>query len=250
MPVKISRLFKDSRFLNLSERTRLLYIYLATNPNLEVVGVLCPNLKVITAEVGCTMEQLRESTKSLMTNKYIYVKEYDNNIYFILPDHFNTVPKSESSVLKVQKSLSSLPTALVKFLKTIGICVKSKIKVFTEPTVDEVSKYALSQGYLLNGEDFINYYQQQSERYGKKGVWVDSRGKQINDWKAKLRRIWCKDENKLKPIKDAPKGFEFFYVIKDSKIVQPEGWRGGKPYASSLSMDLLLKKEYDFKTNS
>ena len=245
MPVKIAKLFKNSWFQSQLEITRLLYIYLATSPDLNSVGVFSPNLEVACLELNCPMDILRHATQRLVDKKYIYVKKFDDIVYFIIPAHFNSLPKSEATITKVNKELKSLPEGLVKFLEEKGITVNSKVKVLEKPSVEEVVKYGLSFGYLINGKDFIDYYEEQSKRYGKKGIWVDSRGKQVRDWKAKLRKIWFKDENKIKTCSDAPKGYESFHVIKEGTVITPEGWRGGKPYHKSISIDILLKREYE-----
>jgi len=250
MSVKISRLFKDSRFSNLPDITKLLYIYLSTNPNLNTVGVFSPNLGVVCIEVGCSMEELQESSKLLIKLKYLYVKKFEEVIYFIIPEHFNTIPKSEAVITKVNKTLETLPEALSLFLNSIGINVKAKTKEFVEPTPKEVTELSLSWGYLVDAEKFIGYYKEQSERYGKKGIWVDGRGTQVRDWKAKLKRIWCRDENKIKTFKDAPKGFEGFHIIKDGNVITPDGWKNSKPFSKSFTVDIELKREYEKRKTS
>jgi hypothetical protein len=245
MAVKISKLFGDTWFQAQSPITKLLYIYLISNPNLNTVGVLSPNLQVVGLETGFTLDELREATKVLVQKKYLYVEKFDDVVYFIIPSHFSSIPKSESSVMKVQKVLQSLPEGLVTFLKSVGITINSKVREFVKPTPEQVTEYCLSLGYVINGKDFVSYYEGQSDRYGKKGIWVDTRGTQVRDWKAKARRVWCKEENKLKVFKDAPKGFETFFVLGDSdEVQQPDGWRNGKPFHKSIGIDIALKKEY------
>ena len=245
MAVKIAKLFKDSWFQNQAEITKLLYIYLATNPDLNTVGVFSPNLKVVCLEVRTDMNTLRACCEILIKQKYIYVKKFEETVYFIIPEYFNTIPKSEATITKVNKTLDSLPEGLSLFLNSIGINVKAKTKIFIEPTPEEVTNYSLSLGYLVSAEDFINYYKEQSERYGKKGVWVDGRGTQVRDWKAKLRKIWCKEDRKIKTFRDAPKGYERFHIIKEGTIITPDGWKNGKPFSKSFTVDIELKKEYE-----
>jgi len=245
MAVKISKLFKDSRFKDLPDITKLLYIYLSTNPDLNTVGILTPNIEVVCIEVGCDIEELRTSSELLKELKYIYVKKINGIIYFIIPEHFSTIPKSEATITKVNKLLESLPDTLSSFLSSIGINVKAKTKDFVIPTQEEVVAYSLSVGHLVNGKTFVEYYEGQSERYGKTGVWVDARGTQVRDWKSKLRRVWCKDENKIKSFKEAPKGFESFHVIKEGKIMIPDGWRDSKPFSKSFTVDIELKREFN-----
>jgi hypothetical protein len=190
------------------------------------------------------MDVLRSCTKVLQENKKVYVKDFNGVVYFILPEHFNSIPKSESTVSKVNKELKSLPEALVSFLDSIGVSVNSKVKEFKKPEPEEIKAYGLSLGHLINPETFINYYEEQSVRYGKNGKWVDGRGTEVRDWKAKLRKVWLKDENKIKTYPDAPKGFEAFYVLHEGSIMIPDGWKNGSPWSKSLTSDIILKREY------
>ena len=53
---------------------------------------------------------------------------------------------------------------------------------------------------IKNNDAYANLATKASEqaaKFGKKGVWVDGRGKQVNDWKGKLRKVWFKDERKI-----------------------------------------------------
>ena len=245
MGIKVSKLWSDTKFQNLTDRSKLLYLYLSTNANINIVGVFSPNIKTIGVELNCSIDQVRESCKQLIDCGYIHVRKYHDDVFFIVPDHFNTVPKSEASVLKIQKVLKNLPEGIVSYLEKIGISTTSKVRVFTEPSPEEVTKYALSLGYTVNGKSFCDYYKQQADKFGRNGVWLDGRGKVVNDWRGKLRKVWCKDINKLSATKGAPKGFEFFYVMKDGKSIQPDGWRGGKPFSKDFLSDIILKKEYE-----
>lgn len=250
MSVKVGKLWSDAKFQRLGRLEKLLYIYLASNPDINTVGVICPNLDVVKIELDCNTEELRGATRCLISSNYLKVKEYDKILYFIVPAHFNTIPKSESSVAKVQKQLKQLPKALVDYLDTLGIKTSSKVRSFSKPEAQEVTDYALSLGYNISGEDFIKYYEDQSERYGKRGVWVDGKGTQVRDWKAKLRRVWCRDENKLKEVKGAPKGFESFHVIFEGKTAFPDSWKNNKPHSKNLALDMKLKREYEERKGS
>jgi hypothetical protein len=245
MSVSIGKLWKDVWFQKQADQTKLLYLYLVTHPNLNTVGVLSLNLEVASLELGLPIEQISNNTKILRDHKLVYVKSYEDVIYFIIPAHFNTIPKSESSVSKVDKVMKSLPEELVTFLETVGITLKSKVREFTRPTQEEVVEYALSVGHLISGDTFIKYYDEQSARYGKKDIWVDGRGTQVRDWKSKLRKIWCKDENKIKSCPDAPKGYESFHVIEKGVLVVPDGWKNGKPHSKNFTSDIILKREYE-----
>jgi hypothetical protein len=247
MPVNIGKLWGDQKFQRMDMLDKLLYIYLSTNPNLNVVGVLSPSIDVMIAELGCSKDHLRFATKGLRSLGYIHVKKFRGIVYFIIPEHFNKVPKAESSITRVQRDLDKLPVGLVKYLENIGITAGAKINPFKKPNSEEVSKYALSKGHLINGEEFIEFYEGKAELFGKKNIWVDGRGKEVRDWKAKLRRVWFKDENKLTEVKGAPKGYEYFYIMFEGKATLPDGWRNGKPYSKNIAVDFELKRQFNEK---
>lgn len=245
MAVNVAKLFKDSRFNRISDKAKLLYVYLVTNPSLSTVGVLSPNIEVVCLETGCDIEQFRNSCRELINNRFLRMKQVDDILYFITPAHFNTIPKSEASVSRVNKAIELLPDEMVDFLESIGITASTKIRPFVKPSVEEVTEYATSKGYLINGVEFVNYYDDITERYGKKGMWVNSYGKQIKDWKATMRKVWFKPDRKIKSFDNAPKGFETFHFIKDGIIITPDGWKNGLPFSKSFTTDIELKKEFN-----
>lgn len=242
MAVKIAKLFKDYKFQELSQTARLLYIYLTTNPNLSTVGVFSPDIRVVALEVGITKEELRKATSELIDAGYIYVKKFDELIYFIVPAHFGTIPSSDATARRVTKLLSQLPDDFVKFLESINITPHIKVVEFNKPTAEEVTQYAMSIGFKIDGKAFVEYYDEVS---GGKDYWVDGRNKRIKDWKSKLKKVWCKPDRELKKMFDAPKGYEYFHVMKDDVAYYPDGWRNGKPWSKSLTIDILLKLEYE-----
>ena len=244
MPIKVGKLWKDVTFQSLSRLSKLLYLYLSTDPNINSVGVLTPNLSVVEIELGCTVEELRDSTKELVRSKHIFVKKFGGVIYFMVPEYFNTIPKATSSVLRVKKDLNKLPQGLVDYLLSKGISVEAKVNVFVKPSCEDISSYAFSRGYVVDGNKVIEFYEGNADSLGKSGVWIDGRGKEVRDWRAKLRRVWFKDENKLKKQEDAPKGFEFFHLSFDGVVVYPDGWRRGEPYSKDFAIDMKLKEEF------
>lgn len=70
--------------------------------------------------------------------------------------------------------------------------VNKESKVFIPPSIDEVIKFFDDNGYT-NGDKAWNYYND--------GEWKDSNGKQVINWKQKMRIVWFKDENKKKVIR-------------------------------------------------
>lgn len=245
MSVKLNKLWGTSKFTNLSTNSKFLYLYLTTHNNLSLLGVLSLPLNLISIETGLTLDNLRDSSKELINSGYLQVEKIEGVIYFIVPAHFNTVPKSDSTVMKVTKELQQLPKGLVKRLDKLNINVSRKVVTFNEPSPKQVMDYALSQGYKIDAEAFIGFYRGKAKAYGKEGLWLDGRGKQVKDWKAKLRVVWFKDENKLKTVKGAPKGFESFYINFEGKQVFPESWKNNLPHSKNIAVDKALKREYE-----
>jgi hypothetical protein len=64
-------------------------------------------------------------------------------------------------------------------------------KTNTYPTCGaEVTEYAKSNGYAVDGERIFKYYNDAD--------WYDSHGKKVRSWKQKVLSVWCKQENKIK----------------------------------------------------
>lgn len=250
MSSKIDKLWKDSWFQQQNPITKLLYIYLLESSDLSIVGAFSPNPNIICLELDITIDQLRESTQVLVAKKWLWVKSIEGVLYFVVPQHFKSVPKSTNSLERIQKALSVLPDELVDVLRGLGIDTESKVRTFVKPTAQEVTEYALSQGYLINGKEFVDYYDGTTSLVGKTGIWVDGRGTEVRDWKAKLRKIWCKEEKKIKSCPDAPKGYETFHVFENGVMVTPDGWRNGQPFSKSLTSDIILKREYGREINN
>lgn len=245
MAVKVSKLWGDNKFNNLTNDSKLFYIYLITNPSINTVGVLSINTSVAEAQTGLNVKRLRISTKELISNGYLHVKKYDSDFYFVVPAHFNTIAKSDSTILKVTKDLESLPVRLRDFLDTININISSKVRKFVKPSKKDVLDYCLEQGYMVNVDNFINYYQNEADKRGRSDVWINSRGKVVRDWKATMRNVWFKDENKLKSVKGAPKGYEYFYIEMNGAIITPDGWKEGKPYNKDFLKNKALLKKFN-----
>ena len=183
----------------------------------------------------------------LVKERFIFCDNYNGDIYFTVLAHFATLPKSEAVARRVKKELSELPEGLVTKLSAYGIRPALKVREFVEPTPEEVSEYCLTVGHKVDGRQVVEFYRNQAEKRGKKGYWYDSKGKLVIDWKRKVRSVWCRDENKLKAIDGAPKGYEYFHIYVDGVMVFPDAWKGGKPFSRNIAMNKKLKEEYENK---
>ncbi len=252
MGVKVSKLWSNNKFNSLTKNSKLLYLYLCTSPQVSFLGVLIPNTKVLCLELNIDISELRESSKQLIEKRYIYVGKHEDSIYFIVLDHFKTLPKSDTTILRMNREIKSYPQSFIKILNNLGIEPNKKIVQFSKPTAEDVTKYASSQGYSIDGNTFVQYYNSVSEKYKKHekdDAWFDNRGKRVIDWKGKLRRVWCKDENKIEAMKDAPKGYEYFYVMINGNRVKPDGWRDGIPYSKNFITNKKIVEAYEHTRN-
>lgn len=243
--VKLNKLWGSTGFTKLSTNTKFLYLYLCSHNNLSVLGVLNIPIELMSLETGLSIPDIRKASKELIDSNYLFVKKFSDNVFFIIPAHFNTLPKSDSTVMKIQKEFDILPSGLVTFLKSKNISTDRKAVKFDEPTAEEISEYAFSQGHVIDGNDVIKFYRGQAAVRGKQGIWLDTRGKQVKDWKGKLRLVWFKDENRLKTVDGAPKGFEFFHINIDGKMVFPDAWKNGQPFSKNIGINKQLKEAYE-----
>lgn len=248
MAIKVNKLWSNKIFSSLSVESKLFYIYLATHPSISTIGVVCPNLDITSIELSLDLEIIRACTRELIDKNYIHVGKYNENLYFLVIAHYSTLPKSEITVRKINNELNTLPEAFVKKLRSFGITSLGKTITFKKPTVDDVINYCLSQGYLVNAQDFIDFYETSSAKHGNSKLWFDSRGKPVRDWQAKLRKVWFKEDRKLKSCPDAPKGFEYFHIIDNGEPKFPDGWKNGKPYSKDFVLTKTLQKEYEKRT--
>lgn len=250
MPVNISKLWGNDKFISLTNNAKLLYVYIITHPSINSVGVLPLNLEITTVHLKTKLSFLREWSKEIVDEGYIHIKKVNDVLYFIAPAHFNTLSKSDSTIIRVNNDLRDLPDEITEFLYSIGINSTSKIKKFIKPTQGQVLEYSLSKGYRVDPNQFIDFYEKESARRGKTEYWVNSKGKVVRDWKATLRNVWFKDENKFIAVKGSPKGYEFFNVEIDGKVYYPDFWKDGLPKSKNFLISKELKKQYEIKQRS
>lgn len=80
---------------------------------------------------------------------------------------------------------------------------KKKNIVFIPPTIEEVKKYFNENGYSEQaGEKAFKFY--------NANFWKDSNDKQVKNWKQKMQGVWFKDENKVNPVSENPKDYEYW----------------------------------------
>ena len=245
MSVKLDRLWGNSKFIKLSVNSKYLYVYLTTHKTINTAGVVSVPLELMSLETGLTVNEIRESSKELINEKYIYIKACEGNIYFIIPSHFATLPSNGGTVEKIKSDMAGLPDVMRDYLESIGITAGKKYKIFIKPSPDEIEQYCLSQGHFVNGSEVYEYYERVSKDRGKTEIWVDKNGTQVKDWKMKLKNVWCKPTNKLQKRDKAPKGFEYFFVTIDGKLCFPDTWKDGQPKSEDFTVNRALQIKFN-----
>lgn len=240
--ISVSKLWGNNKFNKLTNNAKLLYLFLATTPNINYVGVVSLSTETIINTLSISLDELREITKELKDKQYIYVVSDVDDLYWIVPAHFSTVGNSDSTIEKIKSDMKSLPNKVVDFLESIGISANKKKKTFNKPTLEEIETYSLSSGFMVDAETFYNFYENNPK--SNELFWYDGRGKLVIDWKAKLRKVWFREDNKIKLAKNAPKGFEHFYVKDSSGIIFPEDWKDGKPWHKDFLLTKKLQREF------
>ena len=127
MAVNITKLWGNAMFMTLTIDAKLLYLYLISNPSINNVGVISLVPDVSSRQLGISINNFRKASKELIDKKYIYIKNIDGVIYFIVPSHFSTIPKTEGLIEKVKSDLKSIPSELKEFLKSILFVIKEGV---------------------------------------------------------------------------------------------------------------------------
>lgn len=246
MAISVTRIWRAGTFQQLSHNAKLCYIYLITSPGVNSLGLLNTTPESIGFDLKLDDQELRAAVRELIP-KLIETFVVEGQVYFYIHGHFSTLARSITVSKKAKKEFKELPEAVVEEMERRHLIPDIEQHTeFKPPSVEEIEQYGVSQGHLLDGKFITQFYEGKAKLFRKSTGWYDSRGKEIRDWKAKIRNVWCKDENKIEECKEAPKGFSHF-IVKDvgGRLVAPKSWRDGLPYSNNgIADDMLLQKEY------
>lgn len=85
---------------------------------------------------------------------------------------------------------------------------------FTPPTLEEVDQYIFENGYAVDAEQFISYYESQK--------WKKANGQPLSDWQAAVR-YWERSRKEKKPQNRAAKELQGFYDMADEWSAERSG---------------------------
>lgn len=175
---------------------------------------------------------------------YLIPNEGDKERYqVVVSDHFKSLPKSKANLRKAVDEGKRANEELKDVLRLIFTEADAKDDSFKAPTTTEVSEFALTLGFIVNGKDFVNYYGDND--------WYDKNNKKVRNWKSKVRKVWCRETNKLEKVEGAPKGFEYFFVeIEEGNRIYPQSWKNDLPSHSNYIHAQYLIDGFNEQKNS
>lgn len=196
--------WSDSELINISLGAHLLWIGSWNFSDDEGVFESDPLLikaQVFPRRTDVRIEQISQWLDQLVKARYIVPFEYQNRGYYITRT-FKTHQKIDrphpskipSKILKTITGYSTKVRRLIDASK--GEDSKGKDRIvsdpFVPPSLEDVRGYFKSNGYGEDaGENAYLYYHERD--------WKDKNKKKVKDWRAKMRNVWFKPENKSKP---------------------------------------------------
>lgn len=236
--VQIGKLWGDAKFASLSPYSKLLYCYLISQPSISTLGVLVLSNDKILIDLKIKDESVLDNSFNELEGRYIKSFFCEENIRtIIIVDHYRSLAKSKANIRKGLDEGKSSQGMARELLLDIFTKADFQNDTFVPPTAEEVSDYAMSLGYQVNGRAFVDYYADND--------WYDKNNKKVRAWKSKVSKVWCREENKLETVKGAPKGYEYFFVDVDGARIFPESWRDDLPSHSNFIYAQYLIDEYN-----
>lgn len=241
--MKVDKVWNDNSFLNLNSQAKLLYLYLVTHPSQSELGVLQLNPKLTSAQLNYSDGEFREASKDLRNAGKLTLIKSNDDIYFIVNDYYTKSAKSHALITRLNSKIEAFPDEVQEYLKG-SLNINLEVKKFKLPTIEDVENYAKEKGFNVNGATFIEYYTSMADTLGREGFY-DKNGRKVVDWKAKMRKVWFRDDNKLKVLEGTPKGYETFSITINNKTIYPTAWVEGLPRHTNFAITKQLQSEYE-----
>lgn len=134
----------------------------------------------------CNVITSRDDKGKIIGNDYTFFEEpcadipYTENPYTENQDMDN--PNMDNQDLEnqpqINKDIKEIKTEIIKEKENTNVFPKKKSSRFIKPTVEEVDAYVKENGYHIDAENFVNYYESKGWVVGKAPM---------KDWKAACR---------------------------------------------------------------
>ncbi len=243
MAISIRSLWSDSSFGSLTRESQLLYIYFSTLSGLNALGIVKVNPDVLCKRTSYSLPELRDCCLELQSKGLVKLVEDKPDLFLCLPKHPYSLPSNLTLDRRLKEAFKTTPKAVTEALSEAGVLydIEFETALIETPTIEEIQDYCLEIGVIINAKSFFDFYEERE--------WKDSNGKRVKSWKGKFRSVWAQNGTPIPLCKNAPKGFERFYVKNDESIIFADSWRDGKPYSKSgFASSLELQEEYKVKT--
>jgi hypothetical protein len=222
--------FWDDTYIRKSSKdVKLVYAYLLTNSFTNMMGLyeididqIAFSTNIKREEAAIALNALESDNKIIYKEGYVMIKNWHKyqtsspSIKIAAARAFNSVPDS----VKALFSNGQYPTDITP--DEVDQCIQAMFNytpesvlkpkpdrrkprgpiVITPPSVDEVVKYFVDNGYKEAAARKAYKYYETAEP-----PWTDANGNPIRVWKQKMNMVWFKEENRdvvVKPKKFVP----------------------------------------------
>ena len=168
-----------------------------SSPTLWIVAFFIPKtMRDSTIIYRSFYEAIKQLPKEIQAEIWEAICEYSLNIFTLIKPQLDAnLKRYENGNKPKNKQIISETEAKVKQTRSkqeananVNDNVNKNKNV--NPSIDDVILYFIENGY---GEDLgkkaFNYYSSAN--------WMDSKGKQVKNWKQKMHGVWFKEENKM-----------------------------------------------------
>jgi hypothetical protein len=199
--------WNDNYIVDLDPVEKLLFLYLLTNEQTNMLGIYELNLRRISFDTGIDKDMVLKIFKRFEDNG----KAKYNNGFVILPNFIKNQKFNGNMETSATKSWNLLPleirldTFCEPIIKGIESFTKGsepiaeiereyEIEIETEtesknPTLTDVVSYFLANGYTKETAE-------KAYKYYNEAGWKDGNGKKVINWKQKMQGVWFRDEHK------------------------------------------------------
>lgn len=103
-----TRIWNDEKFAGLSERGKLVFLFLLTHPAMTAVGAMRASIPGLAAELGIPLQGLRKGLREVFGKGFLDLDEKRNFIAFRNWFRYNK-PESPNAIKGWQKAFDTLP---------------------------------------------------------------------------------------------------------------------------------------------
>lgn len=213
--------WNDNFVIDLDPIEKLLFLYLLTNGNTNMLGIYELHIRKIAFDTGVDKDMVRkifdrfhEAGKASYIDGYVCLhnftkhQSYNANMKKSAVNSFNELPlnvKKADFVEPLLKALKPLPKGCepiaeyeLELEEEEEDEIEEESAVSKIPELAEVREYFIKNGYDPNVADkAYNIYNASVEDNPKRQYWRDSRDNMIKNWKLKMQSVWFKEENEL-----------------------------------------------------